>query len=113
MKVFISRNGKELSHDVAIAESVFKRMKGLLGRKELNRGESLWIRPCKSIHTVGMRFPIDVAFLDKRNVVIAVKCNFPPNRLSGLYFDAASVLELPAGTLAAAEVNVGDRVEIA
>ncbi len=112
MKAFNSRSGKEVSADVMVAESLPKRLKGLLGKKELRQGESLWIRPCKGIHTIGMGFPIDVVFLNKRNVVISVKQNFPPNRMTRFYFGAVSVLELTAGTLTATETRVGDRIEI-
>lgn len=104
---------REIAHDVVLADSFLKRMKGLLGRKRFDEGEALWIRPCKSVHTIGMRFPIDVVFLDKSNVVIAIKKNLPSNRFTGLYLRAASVLELPAGTLQAAGIKVGDRLEIA
>jgi len=87
-------------------------MKGLLGRRELREGESLLIKPCKSIHTIGMRFPIDVVFLDKKNNVIIVRTSLPPNRMTGIYLNAASVLELAAGTLAATDTGVGDRIAI-
>ncbi len=112
MKAFNSRNGNELSDDVAVAESLPERLKGLLGREKLRQGESLWIRPCKGIHTIGMGFPIDAVFLSKRNVVISVRQNFPPNRATRLYFEAVSVLELTAGTLTATDTRVGDRIEI-
>jgi len=112
MKAFNSRNGRELSADVAVAESLPERLKGLLGKKELKQGESLLIRPCYGIHTIGMGFPIDVVFLNKRNVVISAKNNFPPNRMTRFYFGAVSVLELTAGTLTATDTRVGDRIEI-
>lgn len=106
------RNNKELSSHVVVASGLITRMKGLLGRDRLDQGESLWIRPCNSVHTIGMNFPIDVVFLDKRNVVIAVKENLSPNRLTGLYTRAASVLELSPGTLAATDTRTGDRLRI-
>ncbi len=112
MKAFNARNGKEVSADVKVAESLPERLKGLLGRKKLEPGESLLIRPCKSIHTIGMGFPIDVVFLNRRSVVISVKQNLPPNRMTWLYFGAVSVLELTAGTLTATDTRVGDRIEI-
>jgi uncharacterized membrane protein (UPF0127 family) len=112
MKAVNFRNGEELSSDVELADSLFKRMKGLLGRKELGKGESLWIRPCNSIHTIGMKFPIDVLFLDKENMIVTLKKNILPNRISGLYMKAVSVLELPAGTLTATDTQAGDKIEI-
>lgn len=107
------RNGNELSSDVIVATGLIKRMKGLLGKKELGRGESLWIRPCKSIHTIGMRFTIDAAFMDDENIVLAVRKSLRPNRMTLLYPHAASVLELPSGTLVATDTRVGDRITIA
>jgi len=107
------RNGEELSSDVEVADKIFRRVKGLLGRNKFRKGESLWIKPCNSIHTFGMRFPIDVLFMDRENIVVSVSAGLTPYRLSRLFFRAASVLELPAGTLAATDTRVGDRIEIA
>jgi uncharacterized membrane protein (UPF0127 family) len=112
MRICNARNGRELSAKVEVADLIWQRMKGLLGREKLDPGESLWIKPCKSIHTIGMRFPIDVVFLDKSNVVVAAREKFPPNRITRLYFRAASVLEFPEGTLATADTRAGDRLEI-
>lgn len=112
MNAFNERNSKELSSHVVVADRLITRMKGLLGRNQLDKGESLWIRPCKSVHTIGMHFPIDVVFLDKRNVVVALRENLVPNRLTGFYTSAASVLELSSGTLAATDTRRGDRLRI-
>ena len=113
MRAINLRNNKELSHKVTIACSLVARMKGLLGRQGLESGESLWIKPCNSIHTIGMRFPVDVAFLDKKNTIVKVKNKLPSNRITGIYFRASSVLEFPAGTLQETNTQVGDRIEIA
>jgi len=87
-------------------------MKGLLGKSDMQLGEALWIKPCMSIHTFFMRFPIDIIFLNKRNKVIALIKNLKPNRLTRLYLSAASVLELPAGTLNTTDTRVKDEIEI-
>jgi len=108
----LTRN-EELSHNVTMACSLFARMKGLLGRQELAQGESLWIKPCNSIHTIGMKFPIDAVFLDSKNTVVKVKNELSSNRINGIYFSASSVLEFPAGTLKGTDTQVGDRIEIA
>jgi len=112
MKACNLRNGKELSNNVTIAGSLLKRMKGLLGRDELPKGEALWIKPCMSIHTFFMRFPIDIVFLNKDNCVVATIKNLQPNRLTRLYPKASSVLELPAGAIEATDTKVGDKIEI-
>ncbi len=112
MRAFNTRTGKELSVDVKVADTLFTRMKGLLGKKELPQGEALWIKPCFSVHTFFMRFPIDVLFLNKQNQVIAAITNLAPNRLTRLYPQSFSVLELPIGTIDAAETAIGDKIEI-
>lgn len=111
MKAYNVRNKRELSHDVQIAQNIFHRLKGLIGRDTLEFGEALWIKPCNSIHTFLMRFPIDVIFLNKNNKVIAMKENVHPNRLTRLYLRAVSVLELPAGAIEATATIVGDEIE--
>jgi len=113
MRAINLRNNKELSNKVTIACGLFARMKGLLGRQGLETGESLWIRPCNSIHTLGMKFPIDAVFLDSRNTVVKVKQELSANRITGIYFSASSVLEVSAGTLQNTDTQVGDRIEIA
>ena len=112
MKACNLRNGEGLSNNVIVADSLFKRMKGLLGKSEMLSGEALWIKPCMSIHTFLMKFPIDVVFVNKKNKVIAVIKKLKPNRMTRLYPKAASVLELPAGTLEATGTEVGDDIEI-
>jgi len=112
MKACNVKNGRELSGNVEVADHLIKRMKGLLGKNELRAGESLWIKPCMSIHTFFMKFSIDVVFLNKKNSVIATIKNLKPNRMTRLYHEAVSVLELPVGTIEATATVVGDKIEI-
>ena len=113
MRAINLTKNKELSHKVTIACSLFARMKGLLGREGLGPGESLWIKPCNSIHTIGMKFPIDAVFLDSGNTVVKIKNELSSNRITGIYFRASSVIEFPAGKLKETNTQVGDRIEIA
>jgi len=110
MKACNLKTGSEMSTNVALADSMFRRMKGLLGRNELERGESLWIKPCNSVHTFFMKFPIDILFLNRKNQVVAAIKNMKPNRLTRLYPKSVSVLELPAGTIEATSTEVGDEI---
>lgn len=112
MKAVDLHSGEVLAQDLDLADTFFSRLKGLLGRRELAPGAGLWIKPCGSVHTFGMRFSIDVAFLDRDMRVVAVAKTLRPNRVSPFYSKAFSVLELPAGTLDAAVTAVGDRIEI-
>lgn len=112
MKAYNGNNGKELADNVVLADSAYKRLKGLLGRSCLEKGEALLIRPCMSIHTVGMRFPIDVLFLDFKGVVVGKYEAMAPYRFTGIFFKAKSVLELPAGKLSQTNTNLKDLIKL-
>lgn len=109
MKVVVAGNKRELAAVTEVADSLFSRLKGLLGRDGLEAGSCLWIRPCKGVHTFFMRFAIDVLVLDKERRVVAVIHDMKPNRMSPVYARGATVLELPAH--AAAGVVAGDVIE--
>jgi uncharacterized membrane protein (UPF0127 family) len=89
-----------------------RRLVGLLGRERLDPGEGLWIEPCSSVHTWFMRFPLDVLFLDREGVVVAVHPDLPPFRTTPIHRRARAALELPVGTLAATGTLPGDRVSL-
>jgi hypothetical protein len=91
-----------------VAENPWTRAVGLLGRKELGEGRGLWIRPCRSIHTLFMRFSIDVAYLSFDGTVVKTSARLRPFRLSMGGRRAHSVLELPAGSVERAGLKVGD-----
>jgi uncharacterized membrane protein (UPF0127 family) len=90
-----------------------ERLRGLLGRGSLPAGEGLWITPCSSVHTLFMRFPIDVLFLDRTGTeAVALIERMVPWRVTRVYLRAGSALELPAGTLTRTGTQVGDRLTI-
>ena len=92
---------------VEVADRGRARTRGLLGRQALGEDEGLWIVPCEAVHTFGMRFAIDLVFVDRRNVVRKVRSSVSPWRLSGC-LRAHSVLELAAGTLQRTPIRPGD-----
>lgn len=106
------RNGSIVSNAPQFADSWIKRLVGLLSVNALKQGESLWLRPCKSIHTIGMRFPIDVVFLDKENRIQKLANCLKPYRLCLSAKRSITVLELPIGTIASADLQQGDRLLI-
>ncbi len=112
MKAINRRSLMEFAQELAVADTFFSRMKGLLGKSGLSDGEGLLIRPCKGVSTFGMKFPIDVIFLDRHNRVIATRGEMPPNRLSRLHLRATAVIELPPRTIETASIRIGDQVEI-
>ena len=112
MKAVNHTTGNVLADNVSIADNLLSRMKGLLGRSTLPSGEGLWIKPCMGVHTFGMKFPIDVVFLDREKRVVELVRVLRSNRMSRIYSKASSVLELPAGTIDATHTVPGDTIEI-
>lgn len=88
-----------------------ERRTGLLAHHSLQLGEGLWIVPCEAVHTIGMKFAIDVLFLDKKRKVLKIRKDMKQWRMAAC-FRAHSVLELPAGSAAATGTIVGDQLEI-
>ena len=82
LQVTNSSRSTVLATYLEVADSGPKRNKGLLGRDGLGGGEGLWIVPCESVHTFFMRFPIDLVYLDRKNVVKKVRSAVGAWRLS-------------------------------
>jgi uncharacterized membrane protein (UPF0127 family) len=99
--------GRLLADRVALAITRAQRRKGLLGKNGLERGEALWIAPCRGVHTMWMRFAIDVVALDDEGRVIDCVEDMAPWRLRLPRWGTAGVLELAAGTLSAAGTRIG------
>ncbi len=72
-------------------------------------GHALWIVPCESVHTCGMKFPIDVLYLDRKKRVRKLRSVMTPWRLSFCLW-AHSVLELPAGVIEHTKTQPGDQL---
>jgi len=112
MKIVNKTKNTVLAEGAEVANTVLKRMKGLLGRKDYRQGEALIIKPCNSIHTFFMRFPIDVLFVDKHNKAIKAISSLNPFRFTFVYFNAAFTVELPIGTLESSSTTKGDTIAI-
>lgn len=104
-------SARTLGERIRVADSWWSRARGLLGRR-LGEGEGLLIRPCRAVHMFGMRYPIDVAFLDAGSRVVAMYAELQPSRLTRFHRTADAALELPAGQLARTGTRVGDRLTI-
>jgi uncharacterized membrane protein (UPF0127 family) len=93
------------------ADRPLTRLRGLLGRRGLERGEGLLIRPTGAVHTWFMRFPIDVVFLDSELRVVGVAADLGPWRAAARR-RARAVLELRAGECRRRGIEVGDELEL-
>ena len=112
MKVSNLTRQTVLADSVEVADSHAKRNKGLLGRDGLASGEGLWIVPCEAVHTFGMRFSIDLVYIDRKLRVRKVRRAVRPWRMSAC-LSAHSVIELAAGAVAATRTVRGDTLEFA
>lgn len=97
---------------IKIADTFWSRLIGLLGRKEIAPGEGILILPCNSVHTLFMRFTIDVLFLDERMAVLRTLPSLKPYRISPIVRGAHSVLELAEGEIERKGIEVGDLLEV-
>jgi uncharacterized membrane protein (UPF0127 family) len=71
----------------------------------------MWIVPCEAVHSFGMKFAIDVIYLDRKKRVRKVRKAMVPRRLSGCLL-AHSVLELPVGAIEASGTMAGDQLSL-
>jgi uncharacterized protein len=110
LKVTNTTRGTVVADRADIADTSATRRRGLLKHSGLAPGEGLWITPCEGVHTFGMKFPIDVVFLNRKKKVLKIRPDMGRARIAfGLM--AHSVLELPAGRLAETGTAKGDQLE--
>ena len=102
--------GNILAESAQIADDSATRRKGLLGRSSLPSGHGIWITPCSAVHSWGMKFTIDVLYLDRKQRVRKVRHRMAPWKMS-MCLLADSVLELPSGTAAQTGTEPGDQLE--
>jgi len=112
VRVLNRTKGTLLASSVEVADSAFSRFVGLLGRQSIESGGGIWIVPGNSIHTLGMRFPIDVVMLSQNAAVVGLRESLPPFSIVWPDLRAKSVLELPADTIARTSTEPGDLLQI-
>ncbi len=105
-------NGVAVGVHVQCAFTWPARAIGLLATRTLSPSSALWLRPCASVHTVGMSYPIDVVFLDPQGQVRKMVCHLQPFRMAACR-RAASVMEFRAGTAERLRIQVGDQLKVA
>lgn len=111
-RVYNATKSSCLGEQIEVADTSLRRMVGLLGKRSLAKGCGLLILPSQAIHTIGMKFPIDVLFVDKKYNVVGVREAIPPYRLTRVFWKALGVLELPAGTIRDSRTEVGDQLKV-
>lgn len=109
-RLTIERTGQVLAGQARVARTWRQRMVGLLAHRQLAAEEALIFPACTSIHTVGMRFPIDVIVVDREWRVVALRERLAPGRVVLPVRRAWGVVEAACGTLKRAGLKVGDQL---
>ena len=104
---WLLRDGEVLA-SLEVADERRDRRRGLLGRDGIEG--ALLLVPARSVHSIGMRFPIDVAWLDGDLTVLRT-ARLPRNRMTRPVLHAHAVLEAEAGAFARWGMQVGDQLE--
>ena|SRR3989344_5360538 len=94
------------------ADSLISRFLGLMGRKGFGKSKGLLLSNTNSIHTFFVFFPIDVVYLDKELRVLKLVENLRPFWVSPIVWKAASVLELPIGTISSKSLKIDDQINL-
>ena len=109
----ISHQGQIWARHVEYAARWRQRTRGLLGRATLGNDAAMVIRRCRAVHTLGMRFALDLVFVDKAGRVVRIVENVPPGRFcvwGG--WRAAHVIESESGRLNLRKLNIGDALDM-
>ena len=101
---------KQVLASVEVMETRTARLRGLRGRDGFDG--AVLLRPARAVHTVGMRFPVDVAFCDRRMIVVDVVSAVAPFRLVLPRLRSRCVIEAPAGSFERWCLRPGDELEV-
>jgi uncharacterized membrane protein (UPF0127 family) len=112
MKIINRTRNTILADQARIADSFVSRLVGLLNRTRLNPGEGLVLAPSNSIHSFFMRFTFDAILLNSNLQVVALIPGFKPFRVSPVYFNAVTTIELPVGTIHSSNTQIKDKIAI-
>jgi uncharacterized protein len=108
---WLVREGGDVLASAEVARRVRERTQGLLGRDQESMAGALVLRPCRQVHTLGMRFPIDVAFCDREGVVLRT-LTVPPWRVTRVVWRSGFVVEAAAGSFERWHLQEGDTIEV-
>ncbi len=104
-----SNTDEVILDDLLIADGIWSRFRGLQFRQALPDGTGLLLVPCHSIHTLFVRFPIDVISLDRQARILEVRRNVRPWKVFVPQQKPWAILEVSAGTI---DVEQGMRLEL-
>jgi len=112
MKIVDLSNGKLIASGASIAHSLLSRLVGVIGMREMPAGSAIIIPHCRQVHTMFVRFCIDVLFVDKYHRVIGVQECMLPFSVSGYHRKSDYVIELPGGTVHTLGIQLCDDIQV-
>lgn len=98
-------------NEAEVADSFRTRLKGLLGRDSLEKDSGLIIKPCNSIHMLGMKFSIDAIFVDKNHKICKIIPNLKQMAFCPVVWKASYVIEAPSGTAKLKDLEINDEIQ--
>jgi uncharacterized membrane protein (UPF0127 family) len=112
--VFVYNKTREtfIAFKVKVADSIFSRLVGLLGKRSLQPDSGVWICPANAVHTIGMLFSFDLVLIDKDFKVVGMRELLHPFRITMPNRKAESVIELPAHSIFRSRTEIGDQLTI-
>lgn len=105
-----TESGRSVARKVALATSFLDRFRGLLAHQQLDDETGLLLRPGGNVHTIGMRFALDLVFLDAQMRINRIARGVPPWRISLSPRHTSCVLELTSGRATTVGLHVGMRL---
>lgn len=109
---FFNKTRNRLLAEADLADTLITRLVGLLKTAPLKQGQGLYIVPCSQIHMFGMKYAIDVVFVDRVGKVVGLCQNIQPGKISPLFIKAYACLELPVGIISDTGTEEGDDIEM-
>jgi len=114
MRLIDKTTGKVLTNKVELADTFWRRFRGLMFRRRFPRDSALLFKlpkpGCYGIHMFFVRFPIDLLYLDSRFVVVELREGLRPWRTHRPKAIANYLIELPAGTISRSNVKIGHKI---
>ena len=107
------KSGLIIGDQIIRANTPLSRIRGLLGKRDLEEGAGVWLQPSSGVHTFGMQFAIDVMGLNQELRVVRIWAHLRPHRMTSIDFRVKSVVELAAGMVEAHRIQLGDHLRIA
>jgi len=111
MSMILRSDGSVLFERVTVPRSFLSRARGLIGRPPLSDGEAWWFANCRAVHMVGMRIPMDVAFVDAQGLVTKVVNRLAPFAVAWSP-SARHAVEMAAGTAQRIGLRPGDHLSL-